>query len=364
MNTNLHESLIELSKEFPAEICVICHESTQSVCVIKPCKHYFCLKCIKFYLEYKITNGEVLKINCPDSDCSCQLTDSFIRKNTSDSLYSKYKAYKKLQFLEKNINLRWCIRPGCGGYSIEGPKTRKLECNVCGRNFCFYCGDEWHNESKCSNKLDKDFEEWAKTKNIKFCPNCRHRVMRNGGCSEMKCVCCQHTWCWNCGVSSKDHNDYQCLMGKNFLELYWTTIFILILSPLLMPFSIFLVLLARYEVFRQDYTHVKVWVKAWVYFCLFVVSPLLLVVCVFGYSIVFMVQVCRENVGRKNFLVYFVLGLSGGVSLALLLFVVAAVVCLVLPPFGVFFLVVKTAYAAKRRCKYQKKWQYYPRTVS
>ena len=139
---DLHESLLEVPKDQIIKFCSICREIMKNQCIIKDCKHCFCQNCMKLYLEYKITSGEVLSISCPYSDCITELEDAFIRANISQQVYSKYKSFKKLRLLEKNINLRWCSRNGCQGYSIGSLKNRRLICNVCEFNYCFFCGDQ------------------------------------------------------------------------------------------------------------------------------------------------------------------------------------------------------------------------------
>lgn len=360
---DLHESLLEEPRDQYPKICLICHENVPNMSRVKQCNHDFCNDCLKLYFDYKITNGEVLRVLCPYSDCGTILEDSLIRNYTSENSYFKYKYYKKIRLLEKNINLRWCSKPGCDGYSIGSLRNRKLTCNKCESIFCYFCGNDWHDKQKCSNKYDKDFEKWAVNNNVKFCPGCKHRVYREGGCTEMKCASCQYTWCWNCGVSTKEHNDYQCMMGKSFFELYWTTIMVCIFIPFLLPFAVFFAILLKNEVFHINDSHKKVWIKVLEYFGLFIVSPLLLVCIVFGYCCLLISQLLLECTGRRVYALVVILGVLIGSVVATLVFAIAAILCVLLPPVGCLFLLIKFVYVLKRRCKYEKKWEYYPRTV-
>lgn len=344
-------------------ICMICNTYRPLFIKIKPCNHDFCEDCLKMYLEYKITNGEVLKLACPYTSCGTQLEDSYIRSLITTSNYMKYKTYRRLRLLEKNINLRWCSKRGCDGYSIGSVKNKKLTCNKCDSNFCYFCGNDWHEGKKCTNKIDKDFEKWASNNSIKFCPNCKHRVLRDGGCTEMKCPLCSYSWCWNCGTNTQEHNDYQCMMGKNMFELYWTTIFILILSPILMPFSVFLFIIAKNEYFQINRTHLSIWVKIFTYIGLFIFSPVLLIGGILVYCTLFASQLAIELTGRRLMIIGIFIGVILGTMVAAFGYLIIALLCVLVPPIGIFFFLIKLGFVLKRRCKYEKKWEYYPRTV-
>lgn len=360
---DLTEQLIDDTQDPSSKVCLICSTFRPNFSKIKPCNHDFCQDCMRMYLEYKIINGEVLKMQCPFNDCQTQLEDSYIKSLVTSSSYMKYKTFRRLRLLEKNINLRWCSKIGCEGYSIGSVKNKKLTCNKCDSNFCYFCGNDWHEGKKCSNKLDKEFEKWASSNSIKFCPNCKHRVLRDGGCTEMKCPLCSYSWCWNCGNNMKDHNDYHCMMGKNMFELYWTTIFTMIFSPILLPFAIFLFIILKNEYFHIHQKHLKTWIKILTYFGLFLISPALLVVGMVGYCIMFSTQFALEFTGRTLYIVALLIGVVFGTLIACFGFLLLALVAILLPPIGVFFLLIKTAFVLKRRCKYEKKWEYYPRTV-
>ena len=53
-------------------------------------------------------------------------------------------------------------------------------------------------KKKCSEMLDKEFEEWKSHKIVKRCPCCRMWTEKNEGCNHMTCVECKFQWCWLC----------------------------------------------------------------------------------------------------------------------------------------------------------------------
>ena len=47
--------------------------------------------------------------------------------------------------------------------------------------------------------MEKRFKGWAKlNKNISFCPLCRTKILKDGGCNQMTCGFCQYEFCWLC----------------------------------------------------------------------------------------------------------------------------------------------------------------------
>lgn len=58
------------------------------------CKHRFCLNCISDYLTYKITNGEVREIRCPDASCTAEYKEEEIKIISTPDVLEKYKKFK------------------------------------------------------------------------------------------------------------------------------------------------------------------------------------------------------------------------------------------------------------------------------
>ena len=62
--------------------------------------------------------------------------------------------FKQLKALESDPLIKWCPRPGCGGY-VRGLtlKDHKVVCQ-CGEEICFQCGNAYHGKTSCSDKID------------------------------------------------------------------------------------------------------------------------------------------------------------------------------------------------------------------
>ena len=139
-----------------------------------------------------INNANVVKISCMQNGCGVTLDDNFIKKILGDdneliAKYEKFSNRKKL--MEKNEKIRFCPHPDCEGYAEKTGKSKYVKCNF-GHEFCFECSNPPHGKKKCSEMLDKDFEEWKSHKIIKRCPCCRMWTEKNEGCN--------HTFCMDC----------------------------------------------------------------------------------------------------------------------------------------------------------------------
>ena len=204
--------------------CGICGDEIESSQVFKTklkCNHTFCMDCWLEYLKEKINNANVVKISCMQNGCGVTLDDNFIKKILGDdneliAKYDKFSNRKKL--MEKNEKIRFCPHPDCEGYAEKTGKNKYVKCNF-GHEFCFECSNPPHGKKKCSEMLDKEFEEWKSHKIIKRCPCCRMWTEKNEGCNHMTCVECKFQWCWLCQKRyTYDHFDKGACTGLQFYK--------------------------------------------------------------------------------------------------------------------------------------------------
>lgn len=192
-------------------ICPICYQLKEVTRLI--CGHLFCKNCLDSYFEIKILDGEVLHITCPEPNC--RFTPLFMIKNyVSDSVFKKYLKFCELKELEKNVLFRWCPLINCKGFDIY-ISTNKLTCRTCSYSFCYLCSEEWH-ESYCKALRKEGFLSFFIRKKVKFCPVCRVRTEKNGGCPSMFCIKCSSEWCWVCNKLCGDHEPLFCVLGRKW----------------------------------------------------------------------------------------------------------------------------------------------------
>ena len=225
--------------------CMICYEE-KPLSNITSCNHYFCYTCIKSYLEIKISESEVLNVTCPQ--CRYEIPEEKIKEYVSLELYSKYLKFIAIRRLERDVMVKWCPKPDCGGYDRAHSSNYNLTCNICAYRYCYVCSRLWH-KGKCKLRNDLGFDLWTLTNNVKVCPNCKNYVQKNGGCLHMSCPRCLHHWCWICGgdFSSPSHTSFKCLIGRNIFDLYWVVIFLMLIFPLTTPFIVLLYVIYSYE---------------------------------------------------------------------------------------------------------------------
>lgn len=187
------------------------------------CGHRFCLTCWCEYLTTKIvTEGLGQSISCAAHGCDILVDDVTVTNLVHDArVRVKYQQLITNSFVECNPLLRWCPSVDCT-YAIKVAyvESRPVRCK-CGHEFCFVCGENWHDPVKCRwlkkwiKKCDDDSEtsNWIAA-NTKECPKCNVTIEKDGGCNHMVCKNqnCKHDFCWVCLGSWEPHGSswYNC----------------------------------------------------------------------------------------------------------------------------------------------------------
>jgi hypothetical protein len=248
------ESSIELDPK-----CMICDAELSPInSEMLPCKHAFCNECLTSYLENKILEGRVLLLTCAHHNCQTLVPEATIARLLPQDLFSKYCYFKERNELMKNPWLKWCPRPDCTGYDIGGRSNNHLKCNVCTYQYCFYCSEAWHGRKRCKKSMDKQLDEWARSKNVRFCPSCRFRVQKNLGCNHMTCSQCSYEWCWMCGKQYFPGHFEQCdILKKRWYNIPWFVGLLMLFAIPLAPISPFVLyfLHNHFSNFEEDFAN-------------------------------------------------------------------------------------------------------------
>lgn len=217
--------------------CLICKEEAPNLPPFG-CNHHFCTHCSQEYIKLLIAECKVMKMHCPLHNCPYQITDDDVLRVVGTEFYNKYKLFLRNSELSLNPNLRFCPKPDCQGYDIGSSKKHKLLCNSCGFEFCYYCNEGWHIGITCKNSQDIKFDQWSTHHDVKYCPNCRRRIEKAGGCPSMECPVCKSHWCWYCGKDlANGHDPILCVFMKESWDFrYWFVLF-LIFGPVTIPFG-------------------------------------------------------------------------------------------------------------------------------
>jgi hypothetical protein len=294
----------EISKE-----CLICSEELSDAAVIVPdCHHAFCKSCISTFVELKITEGQVLRFNCPHHGCTNELTNEQVEADLSEELAQKLALFKRHEQLSLNQNLRWCPRPDCQGYDIGSLNKTSLKCNSCSYEYCYYCAEVPHGKKKCKAEADKLLDKWSRKNGVKYCPNCKRRVMKSAGCNHMTCPRCQYQWCWLCGERFHSFHFEECraiLARVNNPPWYWVVG--LMLAPMLLPFALTIMIFSSlHRNFPQDSSNCfrsfirKKWLSfPLIFLSSLVLSPPIVAIALSFSGPMFLFEI-RDSILRRN----------------------------------------------------------------
>ncbi|CEG35691.1 hypothetical protein F443_11400 [Plasmopara halstedii] len=174
------------------------------------CSNSFCTNCTRWYIEFKVVEGEVSqkKLVCLAPQCTHPLSEELIESLVSPDTFLKYKKFVRNQ----RVGIRFCPRAGCCAVLDEPlySTARRVRCHVCKRESCMRCGSDFHKLLTC-RRVDKRFGHWKKHHNVRACPGCKIVIEKQGGCSHMKCLQCDLEFCWSCLCSWNNHDETMCL---------------------------------------------------------------------------------------------------------------------------------------------------------
>lgn len=148
---------------------------------------------------------------CPEHKCPQISSEVVFAEFLSPEDLKRYQAFSLTSFVDINKTLRFCPGKDCG-MVVKAPLSypRSVRCN-CGSVFCFRCGEEAHDPSKCAElamwkekcQNESETANWILA-NTKQCPKCKTRIEKNQGCNHMSCRQCKVRWGgrggWGCCV--------------------------------------------------------------------------------------------------------------------------------------------------------------------
>ena len=134
--------------------CQVCYESMEvrDAKTCTSCRGSFCSNCMRWYIEYKVIEGEVSakKLVCPAPQCMQPLSEEYIKSFVTPAVFAKYLKYRENQ----QPGVRFCPRAGCCA-RIREPlysKSRRVNCESCQLESCLKCGDGFHLLPTCRRK--------------------------------------------------------------------------------------------------------------------------------------------------------------------------------------------------------------------
>ncbi|ERL87755.1 hypothetical protein D910_05144 [Dendroctonus ponderosae] len=207
-------------ENLPPILCKLCLDEVPAAFVVRiiQCECAFCLKCMKAYVEFEISQG-AYDISCPDAQCSSQgvLQQDEIRRLGGNELLEKHQKYRLNREVELDKNRTWCPRAGCETVCRLCPaqpcSPQCVLCPTCSTDFCSNCKLEWHEGASCEEHGKRLAKEGKSVPDvgipfdsdlIKCCPMCGVPIEKDEGCAQMMCKRCKHVFCWYCLASLDD----------------------------------------------------------------------------------------------------------------------------------------------------------------
>ncbi|CAE6419772.1 unnamed protein product [Rhizoctonia solani] len=185
--------------------CVVCFCRPEKP-LLFACGHHYCQGCFSQYVASAAEN-RTLPLLCIGEDCKASIPLSMITLHANqpdqDALfYAAFQAYVAAH----PDQYRYCPTPDCQYIYRVGPEDAVVQCRLCLSNICTHCHIEQHEGITCADykashdesEIQKSFDRWRATHNVKPCPNCAAPIEKIAGCNHMMCSACRTHMCWVC----------------------------------------------------------------------------------------------------------------------------------------------------------------------
>ena len=170
------------------------------------CDHIYCNDCLCRYIKDKIDDRET-NIYCPNYSCSEKIELETIELIVNDDdVVDQYKKYKNYSGSDSK---QYSMCGECQNICKKNEYDLKVYCNYCSRDYCFICHEDHDDYDFCPNESNlletiSEISSALDNDDVKLCPICKIIIVREEGCSSMRCKYCKVKFCWYCLQTNSD----------------------------------------------------------------------------------------------------------------------------------------------------------------
>ncbi|KAI1769131.1 hypothetical protein GGR53DRAFT_528976 [Hypoxylon sp. FL1150] len=193
-------------------LCVVCGDTVTADSVQLPCGHHVCNRDLKAWFLAAINDRSIFPARCCQQLIPLHLAEQLLEDDTIRIFRNRVAVLANPDDVSCHVETCATVFPR----DVHHEDT--ATCADCGAQTCMMCGGAAHPGDCPYDEDDQAVIALAVANGWKRCPICRFYIERDGGCHEMTCTRCHHTFCYlcckileycSCQLDDVEHQAYQ-----------------------------------------------------------------------------------------------------------------------------------------------------------